>query len=61
MRLEDKIVKLKKEMVGYNVQTAVDAKHHLIVAHEVTNVGHDRIQLANMAMQAKEALDTDLR
>jgi transposase len=46
-------------MVGYNVQTAVDAKHHLIVAHEVTNVGHDRTQLANMAMQAKEALDTD--
>ena len=44
-------------MVGYNVQTAVDTEHHLIVAHEVTNVGHDRTQLANMASQAKEALD----
>ncbi len=42
-------------VVGYNVQTAVDAKHHLIVAHEVTNVGHDRGQLANMAQQAQEA------
>ena len=32
-------------MVGYNVQTAVDTENHLIVAHEVTNVGHDRSQL----------------
>ena len=45
-------------MVGYNVQTAVDTKHHLIVAHEVTNVGHDRDQLANMAEQAKSAIGT---
>ena len=43
-------------MVGYNVQTAVDAKHHLIVAHEVTNVGHDRTQLFAMATLAREAL-----
>ncbi|HKJ08497.1 MAG TPA: IS1182 family transposase [Gammaproteobacteria bacterium] len=46
-------------MVGYNVQTAVDAKHHLIVTHEVTNVGHDRTQLAKIAKQAKEAIDTE--
>jgi len=46
-------------MVGYNVQTAVDAKHHLIVAHEVTNRGSDRRQLHNMALQAKEAIGSE--
>ena len=43
-------------MVGYNVQTAVDTKNHLIVSHEVTNVGHDRSQLASMSAQAQEAV-----
>jgi len=43
-------------IVGYNVQTAVDTKHHMIVAHEVTNQGTDRRQLANMAKQAKSVL-----
>lgn len=46
-------------MVGYNVQAVVDAKHHLIIAHEVTNVGHDRFQLASMARQAKEVTGSD--
>src|SRR5438067_6509713 len=43
-------------IVGYNVQTAVDAKNHLIVAHEVTNVGSDRSHLATMADQARAAI-----
>jgi transposase len=46
-------------VVGYNVQTAVDTKHHLIVAHEVTNVGNDRTQLCNMAVQAREAIGAE--
>ena len=43
--------------VSYNVQTAVDSKHHLIAAHEVTNAPTDRSQLSSMAGQAKTALD----
>jgi transposase len=42
-------------MVGYNVQTAVDAQHHLIVDHEVTNVGNDHGQLTVMAERARQA------
>jgi transposase len=46
-------------IVGYNVQTAVDTKHHMIVAHEVTNSGHDRDQLSPMAQQARDAIGKD--
>ena len=45
--------------VGYNVQTAVDTKYHLIVAHEVTNDVVDRSQLANMAKKSKQVLQVD--
>src|ERR1700704_4746520 len=46
-------------MVGYNVQAAVDTANHLIVAHEVSNVGTDKSQPANMANQAKAALEAE--
>ena len=45
--------------VGYNVQTAVDSKHHMIAAHEVTNAPTDRQQLSSMAGQASVALDAE--
>ena len=46
-------------MVGYNVQSAVDDRHHIIVAHEVTNRGHDRDQLSHMSEKAKDATGID--
>ena len=46
-------------IVGYNVQIAVDTQHHLIVAHEVTNVGSDRNQLSHIAEQARTEIGTE--
>src|ERR1700692_4727261 len=46
-------------IVGYNVQVAVDTKNHLIVAHEVTNVGTDRHQLSNIAEQARTEMGVE--
>ncbi len=46
-------------VVGYNVQTAVDSRHHLIAAHEVTKTPSDRSQLSSMAGQAKAALEAE--
>ncbi|WP_158914533.1 IS1182 family transposase [Caulobacter sp. S45] len=43
-------------IVGYNVQTAVEAEHHLIVAHDVIMTGSDRQQLAAMSGKAKAAM-----
>ena len=46
-------------VVGFNVQVAVETKHHLIVTHEVTNGGSDRSQLSAMAKQAKATLNVE--
>src|SRR6476619_6637008 len=46
-------------IVGYNAQAAVDTRNHLIVAHEVTNVGTDRHQLSNMAEQARTEMGVE--
>ncbi|SOD24109.1 Transposase [Variovorax sp. YR752] len=49
--------RLGSAVVGYNVQAAVDAKHHMIVAHEVTNAVTDRGQLAAISKAAQEAIE----
>jgi transposase len=46
-------------VVGYNVQTAVEARHHIIVAHEVTNHGYDRDALSVMAVSARDAMRSE--
>jgi transposase len=46
-------------VVGYNVQIAVEAGHHLIVTHEVTNEGSDRSQLSPVAKAAKATLGVE--
>ena len=47
-------------VVGYNVQVAVETKHHLIIAHEVTNEGSDRAQLSSVATAAKATLGVEM-
>src|SRR5512134_1577929 len=47
-------------VVGYNVQVAVDTKHHLILVHDVINVGNDRSQLAHVGKAAKTVMRTDV-
>lgn len=46
-------------IVGYNVQTVVDAEHHLIVSHEVTQKNNDRDFLTSMSLKAKEAMGVE--
>jgi len=46
-------------VVGYNVQSAVDTQNHIIVAHEVSNVGIDKGHLSSMASRARDALEAE--
>ncbi len=43
-------------IVGYNVQVAAEAGHHLVVAHDVVMTGSDRAQLSPMAAKARDAI-----
>ena len=46
-------------VVGYNVQSAVDTEHHLIVSHEVSNIVSDKVHLSRQAARAKAAMGRD--
>ena len=46
-------------VVGYNAQLAVDAKHKLIAADDVTNEGTDLRQLADVALAARANLEIE--
>jgi len=46
-------------VVGYNVQASVEARHHLIIDHEVTNIPSDRAQLSSMATRARDVLQKE--
>ena len=48
--------KSPKGKIGYNVQTAVDDKHHLIVEEDVTNEANDKAQVSQISIRAKQAL-----
>ena len=45
--------------VGYNIQTSVDAKQHLIVDYDVINNSTDHHQLTKDALAAKQTLGVD--
>ena len=47
------------DIVGDNVQIAVDPEHHFVVAHDVVNEGHDRTQLVSMGAKAREAIGAE--
>lgn len=54
---DSRLIKDKKEyIIGYNVQTSVDAKHHLIVANDVVQSANDKNQLVSMTEKSQEIL-----
>ena len=53
------MARMTKVGVGYNIQTAVDAKHSLIVEQHVTNKVLDYGHLTETAAAAKDALDAE--